>query len=123
MKSALKNQSPNEFEEAVIVHNAGSVGNVSISAVEMTDKSEWQDYYSLNVFSPALLNSAFVEIFGNAADTRETVINISSLCGLQPFKSLGFYCSGKAARDMYFKVTIKNQSVDIFSFFFLLFIV
>ena len=35
---------------------------------------------------------------------RSTVINVSSLLGIQAWKSVGHYCSVKAAREMLFKV-------------------
>ena len=38
-----------------------------------------------------------------------TIINISSLCGIQPFPTLGHYCSVKAARDMLFKVLAAEE--------------
>lgn len=37
------------------------------------------------------------------------VINISSLCAVQPFKSWGLYCAGKAGRDMLFKVLAAEE--------------
>ncbi|EMP24260.1 Sepiapterin reductase [Chelonia mydas] len=34
----------------------------------------------------------------------KTVVNISSLCAMKPFKSWMLYCTGKASRDMMFQV-------------------
>jgi len=36
-------------------------------------------------------------------------VNISSLCALQPFRSWALYCSGKAARDMMFRVLAAEE--------------
>jgi len=92
------------FDNAVIVHNAASIGNVSKTTIEMTDCDEWRKYYDLNVFSPAVFNSVFMKMFNNETKTKKLVINITSLCCVQPMKSVGFYGSGKAAREMYFKI-------------------
>ncbi|XP_011495733.1 PREDICTED: sepiapterin reductase [Ceratosolen solmsi marchali] len=101
--NSLGSKKANQFNEVVIVHNVGSVGNVSQSTVEMTNYDLWTEYYNLNVFGPAVLNGIFMELFQEET-IKKHVINITSLCGIQPFKSLGYYCSGKAAREMYFKV-------------------
>lgn len=70
----------------------------------MTDFENWRNYYDLNVFSPAILNGVFMNLFEDDTKVSRLVINITSLCGIQPFKSMGYYCSGKAAREMFFKV-------------------
>ena len=102
----LNPSSMKKFDEVVIVHNVGSIGNVGQTTTDMTDFDVWRKYYDLNVFSPAVLNGVFTEIF-KEKDIKKHVINITSLCGIQPMKSLGYYCSGKAAREMYFKVCNK----------------
>ncbi|XP_034934622.1 sepiapterin reductase-like [Chelonus insularis] len=94
---------PLEYDRAVVVQNAGTIGDLSKSTVDMDDFDVWRKYYDLNVFSPAVLNSVFMKIFNNVR-TEKLVINITSKCGIVPFKSMGYYCSGKAAREMYFKV-------------------
>lgn len=100
----LGSDGPKNFERAVIVHNAGTIGDVSKTTVEMTDCEEWRKYYDLNVFSPAVLNSVFMKIFNDDTKVGRLVINITSLCCVEPMKSMGFYGSGKAAREMFFKV-------------------
>lgn len=91
----------NNFERAFIVHNAGTVGDVSKKAVDVSDTGVWAQYYYTNVFSTISLNVEFFKVF---AFTSKVVVNLSSKCGIEPFASMSFYCSGKAARDMYFKV-------------------
>ena len=52
-----------------------------------------------------LLNAAFMR-FISAMSSKVTVkiINITSLCAVEPFKSWGLYCTSKAGRDMLFRV-------------------
>ena len=75
--------------------------------VNMTDFDIWRKYYDLNVFSPAILNGVFMNLFEDQ-NIKKCVINITSLCGITPFKSIGYYCTGKAAREMFFKVSDFN---------------
>ena len=91
------------LEAAVIIHNSGSVGDVSRTALQHDSLAETEPYFRLNVSSVVALNGVFLRLVrGRAA--RITVINISSLCALQPFKTMSLYCTGKAARDMFFRV-------------------
>ncbi|KAG8234307.1 hypothetical protein J437_LFUL013047 [Ladona fulva] len=101
--------SKSSFDQAIIIHNVGSVGDVTERAANMGNFSKWQDYFSLNVFSVAVFNTEFLKIFTSSEIKNRLVINITSLCGLQPFSSMGYYCSGKAAREMYFKVLAKEE--------------
>lgn len=78
---------------------------MSQSTTDMIDFDVWRKYYDLNVFSPAVLNGVFMELF-KEQNIKKHVINITSLCGIMPMKSVGFYCTGKAAREMFFKVGI-----------------
>ncbi|KAL9885714.1 sepiapterin reductase isoform 1-T4 [Glossina fuscipes fuscipes] len=97
------------FERAFIVHNAGTVGDVSKRAREVGDTIAWTDYYHTNIFSAIALNVEFFKMFPK---TSKLVVNLSSKCGVEPFKSMSFYCSGKAAREMYFKVLAMEELND-----------
>ena len=70
---------------------------------------EQSDYFTLNLFSVLMFNSILTRLLLVKDDQdqdhcRVNVVNISSLLGVQPLATMGFYCSGKAARDMAFKV-------------------
>ncbi|XP_059224359.1 sepiapterin reductase [Stomoxys calcitrans] len=90
-----------DFERAFIIHNAGTVGDVSKRAKDISDTDMWTQYYHTNVFSTISLN---VEYFKMFSQVPKLVVNVSSKCGIEPFASMSFYCSGKAAREMYFNV-------------------
>lgn len=81
------------------------MGNITQKTIDMIDFDVWRKYYDLNVFSPAVLNNVFMKFFNGQVKNKIYVINITSLCALKPMKSMGYYCSGKAAREMFFKVT------------------
>lgn len=99
-------KSDQNFELAYIIHNVGSIGDVTKRAKDLNDIELWRQYYDLNVFSIATLNSAFMKMF---SATKTFVVNITSKCGVDPFESFALYCSGKAAREMFFKVLATEE--------------
>ncbi|KAK3920866.1 Sepiapterin reductase, partial [Frankliniella fusca] len=110
-------QSPGDFQLAFIVHNAGSLGNVGPSVAELNDADQWSEFLALNIASTSILNSEFLKIFPKGSVPYRTVVNVTSLCAVQPFISMGQYCVGKAAREMFFKVLAEeDQSLDVLSY-------
>ncbi|XP_044740369.1 sepiapterin reductase-like [Chrysoperla carnea] len=98
-----------KYENAVIIHNVGTIGDLTKTSIQLTNMADWQKYYSLNFFTPIIFNSLFVERFLQL-ESKIFIINITSLCGRQPFPSLSQYGSAKAARDLFFKVLAKEYS-------------
>lgn len=92
---------------AVIFHNAGHIGHIG-NVLNLSDSKVWSDYFDLNVFSVMALNSVFVHHVMNLTKNI-TIVNITSLFGRQANSNFGMYGSGKAARDMYFKVLAKEE--------------
>lgn len=102
VSAALADDSAESFTHALCVHNAGSLGDATKRCTDLLQVDPCVDYFRLNLASVMVLNALFLRHFSGAQ--RKTVVNMSSLCGVQPFASLSLYCSGKAARDMFFKV-------------------
>ncbi|XP_064614612.1 sepiapterin reductase-like [Liolophura sinensis] len=100
---------PGDYEQAIIVHNAGSLGDVSKNARAFNDRKELASYYSLNLTNVIALNSQFMQTFSEDKTKFRLVINISSICALEAFKTWSVYCTGKAARDMFFSVLGKEE--------------
>lgn len=71
--------------------------------------AEVDSYLSLNVSSSLCLTASVLQAFPQRSGLKRTVINISSLCALQPFRSWVLYCTGKAARDMMFRVLAEEE--------------
>ncbi|XP_071609220.1 sepiapterin reductase [Heliangelus exortis] len=88
----------------LLVNNAGSLGDISKSFLNLTDPEEINSYFAFNVTSALCLTSTALAAFGKHPSSSRTVVNISSLCALKPFRSWALYCSGKASRDMMFQV-------------------
>nr|XP_008120216.1 PREDICTED: sepiapterin reductase [Anolis carolinensis] len=87
----------------------GSLGDISKSFCELTDAAEVGAYLDLNVTSALCLTAGLLQAFPARPGLRRTVVNISSLAALQPFKSWSLYCTGKAARDMMFRVLAQEE--------------
>ncbi|NWH27533.1 SPRE reductase, partial [Grus americana] len=82
----------------------GSLGDISKSFLDLTDPDEINSYFAFNVTSALCLTSTALQAFGKHPGSSRTVVNISSLCAVKPFKNWALYCSGKASRDMMFQV-------------------
>ncbi|XP_040915644.1 sepiapterin reductase a [Toxotes jaculatrix] len=98
-----------DIDHILLVNNAASLGDVSRYAKSFTDMAEVNSYLSLNVSSSLCLTARVLQAFPQRPGLRRTVINISSLCALQPFCSWVLYCTGKAAREMMFRVLAQEE--------------
>ncbi|NWT61539.1 SPRE reductase, partial [Erythrocercus mccallii] len=101
----------------LLVNNAGSLGDISKSFLDLSDLEEINAYFSLNITSALCLTSTALRAFGARPGCSRTVVNISSLCALQPFPSWALYCSGKAAREMLFRVlALEEPGIRVLSY-------
>lgn len=82
----------------------GSLGDISKCFLDLTDPDEINSYFAFNITSALCLTSTALRAFGKRPGSSRTVVNISSLCAVKPFKNWALYCSGKASRDMMFQV-------------------
>uniref|UniRef100_A0A3P9NLP5 Sepiapterin reductase n=1 Tax=Poecilia reticulata TaxID=8081 RepID=A0A3P9NLP5_POERE len=98
-----------EMETIIVINNAASLGDVSKYVKGFTDMAQVDAYLSLNVSSAVCLTARLLQAFPARAGLRRCVINVTSICALQPFRSWGLYCTGKAARDMMFKVLAEEE--------------
>ena len=104
------------YGSCTLISNAGSVepiGTVaSISGVGADGSSSsaimqaLRSSIDLNVTSSIWITSQFVSAFSGCNYMR--VVNISSLCAVDPFATMSVYCAGKAARDMFHQVLAKE---------------
>ncbi|KAK7809517.1 hypothetical protein U0070_023995 [Myodes glareolus] len=87
----------------------GTLGDVSKGFLNMTDPAEVNTYWTLNLTSTLCLTSGTLNAFPDSPGLSKTVVNISSLCALQPYKGWSLYCAGKAARDMLYQVLAAEE--------------
>nr|XP_020650816.1 sepiapterin reductase [Pogona vitticeps] len=94
-----------------------SLGDVSKPFVDFTSPAEVNTYLAFNVTSALCLTAAVLKAFPAQPGLCRTVVNISSLCALQPFKTWSLYCTGKAARDMMFQVlAVEEPAVRVLNY-------
>ncbi|KAG5891518.1 hypothetical protein JTB14_014442 [Gonioctena quinquepunctata] len=113
MQKVLATVDTKGIEFGVIFHNAGYVGTTK-QTTDLTDLAEWRQYFDVNLFSAAMLNSVFIKHIRPIAP-QLVVVNITSLVGRKPFANLAMYGAGKAAREIFFKVLATEES-NIFVF-------
>lgn len=107
-----------KYNQCWLFNNAGSLGPLgpTLSLCNGDPLRLMQDLkkaVDLNVTSATWISSQFVSTFGSSHkdDTPPLVriVNISSLCAIEPFQTMAVYCMGKAARDMYHLVLAKEH--------------
>ncbi|XP_033762675.1 sepiapterin reductase-like [Pecten maximus] len=95
--------SKDDFEQAMLVHNCGTIGDKEKTALQLCDADRVRSYFDINLSGMILLNTSFFATFCDPTLSR-VVINITSGASKVPTPSLHLYCSGKAAREMFFRV-------------------
>lgn len=108
INKSLKGRKVTEFATGVIFHNVGSLGNLAVDTGRMEDVNELRGYFDLNVFNVISLNTQFLKVF-EEVEERLVIVNITSLCAIKPMSGMAYYCSGKAAREMYFRVLAEEK--------------
>uniref|UniRef100_A0A8C1ZTL3 Sepiapterin reductase n=1 Tax=Cyprinus carpio TaxID=7962 RepID=A0A8C1ZTL3_CYPCA len=98
-----------DIDHLLLFNNAASLGDVSRYCHDFTDVDEVNSYLSLNVSSALCLTAGVLRAVPQRTGLTRVIVNISSLCALQPFPSWVLYCSGKAARDMMFRVLAEEE--------------
>lgn len=108
---------PEGLQRLLLINNAATLGDVSKGFLNMSDLAEVNNYWALNLTSMLCLTSGTLNAFPASPGLSKTVVNISSLCALEPFKGWGLYCAGKAARDMLCQVlAVEEPSVRVLSY-------
>ena len=104
--SAFEFSSLEKASEAILINNAGWIGEVKPVGKLLSKSIE--NLVSINLTAPSILmNSFLADVEGLAID--KTIVNISSGAANSPIKSWAGYCSSKAALDMFSKVVQEEQ--------------
>lgn len=99
-------ESSAEYDRVVIVNNAGSLGHLG-PLMDIHSLRDVQRNLDFNVTSSLWLSIRLVKSTSRNSSSC-IVVNISSLCAVEPFPTMGTYCTGKAARDMFYNVWAKE---------------
>jgi sepiapterin reductase len=99
-----------DYDHCWLFNNAGSVeplGPTTLLANGSID--ELRRSIDLNVTASMWLSSMFAISFSSTARSVR-IVNISSLCAIEPFATMAVYCAGKSARDMFHAVLAKEMT-------------
>jgi sepiapterin reductase len=100
------------MKRAILVHNAGSLGDVSKHCHHITAR-EVSAYFDFNFASFVHLTSAFM----SSSFESKLIIDITSIISKIPLEGTALYGAGKGAREYYLKVLAKESpSVRILSY-------
>ena len=99
---------PTEIKSAILINNAGTLGNVSLT-IDKYDHKMISEYFELNVSNAIYFTKKFLDTI-SSVNIRKCVVNITSLSAIKPFPSCGLYSGSKAARDMMFKVLAAERN-------------
>lgn len=116
-ESVLSGLATCNFDHALLVHNAGSLGNPKQLTNEFTsnDFEQLSGYFKLNVTSVIAMTGSFLKCFSHTP--KKSIVNISSLAGITPMKGLNVYGAGKAARDAFFRsVALENPDTRVLNY-------
>ncbi|CAI9741667.1 sepiapterin reductase-like [Octopus vulgaris] len=99
---AQLNKLQQHFHKYLLIHNSGTLGDISKKSSQFGDFDEISSHFNVNVSGMIALNTKCLELFDD--NSKCIIVNISSLAAIQPVNSFSLYCTNKAARDMFFKV-------------------
>ena len=91
-----------DFDTSVIVHNSGSLGRQGTETKDLKNVDTFQHHFDSNLTSTFVLNAAYLNLTSQLKN--RFIVNVSSLMAVQAQSTWAMYCTGKAARDMFFKV-------------------
>jgi len=96
-----------DYEVALIIHNAATLGDVKKRVIDMDNVQELQLQFNINVSSAIALNSVFLKAVRNAK--TKIVVNVTGDPATIPTPSFGMLCMVKSARHMLFSVLAQEE--------------
>ena len=122
LTNLLEQLKSTNYDHCWLINNAGSLGPLGLASSLDSGASSlkaMQNAVDLNVTSGLWVSSQFAKTFLSPVDASSSlskkcpvvrIVNISSLCAIEPFPTMAVYCAGKAARDMFHSVLAKENS-------------
>ncbi|KAJ3335992.1 hypothetical protein HDU91_001949, partial [Kappamyces sp. JEL0680] len=98
----------------VLYNNAGTLGplvRIADQEGSASHQQHLQAYFTLNVVSPIHLSKRLLDRAAQHS-APVTIVNVSSLAAIQPFDGWAWYCTAKAAREMYFSTLALETKHD-----------
>uniref|UniRef100_A0A672ZFS3 Sepiapterin reductase-like n=1 Tax=Sphaeramia orbicularis TaxID=375764 RepID=A0A672ZFS3_9TELE len=113
---AAKQEDVKDVDHVLLINNAASLPSISHFS-SFINPDEVNSYLFFNVTSALTLTAGILQAFPPRPGLRWTVVNISSAFALQALPSWVLYCTGKAAREMMFRVLAAEEpNVKVLSY-------
>lgn len=104
----------NKHQQYILIHNAGSAGDISRPMSEQVDPEALQKQWALNVTSMSILSSLFLSAFKTG---ERKIVNISSLLWKVYLASFAMYSATRAARNALIGVlAVENPKVRFLTY-------
>lgn len=87
------NKLPQDFHKYLLIHNSGTLADISKKSSQFGDFDEVSVHFNVNVSGMIVLNTKCLELFDN--NSKSVIVNISSLAAIQPVNSFSLYCTSK----------------------------
>ena len=101
-------------DQYVLIHNAGTIGDVSKSIAELHDPKPLQDYLAVNFTAVFVLTSHFLSRF---TEGHRVVVNMTSSLATRYHPGCSYYTPGKAARNALMGVlAVENPSIRVLNY-------
>lgn len=105
------------FDTFLLVHNAGTIGDISKRTAELSDLADWEEFMRINLISMILTNNSVLKLITEAVAATRYVVNITSLCAVKAFPSLTQYSVGKASREAFFRsLAVEDKSIRVLNY-------
>ena len=102
------------YQQAVLVHNAATVGDIAKPIKDHANPQTVHDYMAANFTSVFVLTSLFLSCF---KEGHRIIVNATSLLAKNYNFGCGFYSPGKAARNALMGVlAVENPDVRVLSY-------
>lgn len=119
--SSCAGERERDWDRSILINNAANLGHLG-NMLDMISLEDFKSSIDFNLTSSAWISQRLLRQFmipnvkkdGPDKKTRGvtkkkvSIVNISSICAIQPYPTMGVYCTGKAARDMFHSVLAKE---------------
>ncbi|TKR75829.1 hypothetical protein L596_017066 [Steinernema carpocapsae] len=106
-----------DIDRFIIVHNAGTTGDMNQKAIELENPEAWQSHLRINVTAMVQLNCLLYRLTNGKGKEAPIFVNITSLLAIKAFPSFTQYSTSKAAREAYFRAfAAEEPNVRILSY-------
>lgn len=112
--NAAKVANEHKHQQYVLIHNAGTMGDISKPIIDQSDPKAIQDHFALNFTSIFTLTARFLSHFTSG---HRTIVSITTLLASVYMPSFSLYSSSRAAKNALMGVlAVENPDVRVLTY-------